>query len=369
MTTASPSDRVTTPPAGPGTLSAAATPSGAAPAGPGLLELVVHSMTMASERVLLVELRDPSGAELPAFDAGSHVDLHVGGMIRQYSLVNDNAERHRWLLGVLRQDDGRGGSAHVHDVLRVGGHVRVSAPRTMFRLEPAGGPVTLLAGGIGVTPLAAMAERLHRDRADFTLHHYARSAAARPLSEHLAGRPWADRVVAHHGDEGDSFRNDPDVPGAWTDGATLYLCGPAGFIEAGMERALAAGWPDDAVRAERFAAALKPTGPGAAGSGSGGLGGAANGPDPDGPFDVVAASTGERMRVEAGETIAEVLQRHGHHVELSCEMGICGSCLTGVLAGAPDHRDEVQTAAEHASNSMINVCCSRARCAELTLDI
>ncbi len=319
-----------------------------------LVDAVVHSMALAGDRVLLIELRAPTG-ELPGWQAGSHIDLHLSDsrgtpLIRQYSLLGSDADASRYLVAVLRERAGRGGSAAVHDRLRVGDRLRISAPRNTFPLAAAARSL-LVAGGIGITPMLAMADRLERDGADYELHAYSASMATMPLLEHAAGRPYAGRLVTHLSSTGDSMRaGAPPYLGAPGPGDALYVCGPPAFIDAVVGSAAAAGWPEESVHVERFELAepLELTGD---------------------AFAVVAASTGLRMPVAEDETIAEVLQRHGFEVFLSCEQGICGSCITGVLDGIPEHRDEVQSAAEHAANTQINICCSRSRTPTLVLDI
>ncbi|MDN3356308.1 PDR/VanB family oxidoreductase [Actinomadura sp. DC4] len=314
-----------------------------------LLDTVVHAQSRASDRTLLLELRSSGGGPLPAAEPGSHVDVHLesgsGPLVRQYSLL-DVTDRSRYLICVQHEPGGRGGSRHVHERLRVGDRLRVSAPRNTFRLEEAPHHAVLVGGGIGVTPLLAMAGALHARGASYELHCYARGAM--PLAEYAASRPFADRVRARSSADGDSVRAAPPDWRLTPDGV-VYACGPPGFLDAVTRHATAAGLPGSAVRTERFG----PAEPTAAG----------------GAFTVVAASTGERMTVAEDQTIAEVLERHGYGVVLSCEQGICGSCLTPVLEGVPDHRDEVQTPAEHASGTWINPCVSRALTAAITLEV
>lgn len=317
-----------------------------------LLDVVVERREPAGDRVLLIELRaaDPA-VPLPRFDAGSHIDLHLGELVRQYSLLGADDDPARYLIGVLRERAGRGGSAAVHDTLRVGERVRISPPRNTFPLDPGARHSVLVAGGIGVTPMIAMAERLHREGASFELHVYSSTSAAQPLREHVASRPWAGRVVAHHSAAGDSFRgNAPAVIPRPAPGLALYLCGPVGMIASATSFAAAAEWPRDAVHVERFERGEPLETAGDA-------------------FTVIAASTGQELPVGEQETIAEVLARHGYETFLSCEQGMCGSCITRVLAGVPDHRDEVQTPAEHAAGDRINICCSRSLTPVLELEI
>lgn len=309
-----------------------------------MIEVVVHAQTLASERALLLELRAAGGGPLPTADAGAHIDLHLSRLVRQYSLI-DTGSSDRYLICVQHEPYGRGGSTHVHRQLRVGDRLHISEPRNTFALEPESHHAVLLAGGIGVTPLLSMAAALNAAGGSFELHCYSRGAM--PLREYIEAQPYRDRTTFHDSGTGDSLRNgSPRLPAQ----SVVYACGPPGFLEAAAAHAATAGISAEAMRSERFQLEEPVDVSGDA-------------------FTVVAASSGERMAVTEDETIAGVLERHGYEVALSCEQGICGSCVTGVLAGIPDHRDEVQTAAEHAANTQINVCVSRSRSPILTLDI
>ncbi len=311
-------------------------------------EVVVHAQTRASDRALLLELRAAGGGQLPAAEPGGHVDLHLGRLIRQYSLV-DVGMTDRYLVCVQYEPEGSGGSRYVHQQVRVGDRLRVSAPRNTFGLDVGSHHAVLVAGGIGVTPLLAMAGALEARGASYELHLYARGEA--PLREYIESQPYRDRVSFHDTSSGSSLRSGGRP--AWTlspDDTIVYACGPSGFLEAVTGYASAAGIAAEAIRSERFTVEQPAD-----------LGGDA--------FTVVAASTGQRMVVGDGETIAEVLERNGYEVVLSCEQGICGSCLTGVCDGIPDHRDEVQSAAEHAASTQINICVSASRSAVITLNI
>ncbi|GAA4850716.1 PDR/VanB family oxidoreductase [Luteimicrobium xylanilyticum] len=318
---------------------------------PELLDVVVGRVVADGERVVLVELLPDGAGHLPPFEAGAHVDLHVGGFVRQYSLLGSDDDPDRYVVGVLRERAGRGGSAAVHDTVRPGTRLQVSAPRNTFALDPDAEHSVLVAGGIGLTPLVAMAERLHREGRSFELHVYTRSPGTLPLAAHLGSRPWRDRVVTHFSSYGDSFRgNAPAVVPRPRPGFALYVCGPLGLTASATACASALEWPRADVHVEHFERSVPVE-----------TGGEA--------FTVVAASSGRAMPVGEDETIAAVLQRHGYDVVLSCEQGICGSCLTGVVDGVPEHRDEVQTADEHAANTQVNVCCSRSQTPVLTLAV
>lgn len=317
------------------------------------LDTVVHSVTLAcpsgTSRVYELRAADPAD-RLPAFEAGAHIDVHLGpSLIRPYSLLNSPSDSGRYLICVRRDDTGRGGSTALHRNVTTGGRLRVSAPRNLFRLLPAQRYV-LVAGGIGVTPLLSMAEQLAEGGAEFVLHHYAAGEA--PLLEHIQKSGFAAQLRLHRSNLGDSIRaglptelRDPDPS------ALVYVCGPDGFMRHVTETATATGWRPDQLHVERFTPTLPQL------------------PEAEGEFSVNIASTGKSYPVPADRTIADVLTANGIPVTLSCEQGMCGACLTPVLSGTPDHRDEVQTDEERAANSHITICCSRARGGELVLGL
>jgi vanillate O-demethylase ferredoxin subunit len=326
------------------------------------LDVIVHSISLTSATSRSYELRAAAGGTLPSFEAGAHIDVHLGpSLVRPYSLCNSPQDNGRYLICVRRDDAGRGGSRTLHDDLTVGRRLRISPPRNHFPLVAAERHV-LVAGGIGITPLLSMAEALAARGASFVLHHYTSSAAEAPLLERLQSSAFGERTVIHHSDQGDSIRTglpaellvpEPDT--------AVYVCGPDGFMTHVVAKAAAAGWQPGQLHTERFA-------PGAPPSTGGGEGDGAKA-EVATAFTVRIASTGTAYPVPADRTIAEVLTAHGVEVELSCEQGICGACLTTVLAGEPDHRDEVQTPDERAAGDRITICCSRARTPELLLGL
>jgi vanillate O-demethylase ferredoxin subunit len=316
------------------------------------IDVVVHAVSAVSDRAMLVDLRRPEGRSLPAFEAGSHIDLHVDGLVRQYSILSSPLDAERYLVCIQRESEGRGGSVRLHNELHEGVRLRISEPRSMFPLAPSTTHSVLVGGGIGITPLLAMAETLTARNQPFELHCYARSQDAQPLREYIQARPFSGKTTFHASDEGDSARD--RLPASLTDaaeGTTVYVCGPAGFIDHITAAALAAGWAPERVRAERFQRSTELT------------------HTNDSDFVVHAASTGADYRVAAGQSIAQVLQANGIETSLSCEQGMCGSCLTDVLAGIPDHRDEVQTEVEKRTNVQLTICCSRSLTPRLELNI
>jgi vanillate monooxygenase ferredoxin subunit len=297
------------------------------------------------------ELVKPDGSALPGFSAGSHIDVQVpGGLTRQYSLCNDAAEQHRYRIAVLRDPASRGGSTGMHDALKEGDTLQISEPRNHFPLVHAERTL-LFAGGIGVTPLLSMAQRLAHIGADFRMHYCTRSAERTAFRDEIAASAYADRVDFHH-DDGDAAQKLQleQVIAKPQAGTHLYVCGPTGFIDWVVKTADRLGWPKDQVHLEYFGAAPQDT----AG---------------DRAFQVKIASSGETYEVGASETVVQALQKHGIEILTSCEQGVCGTCITRVLQGECDHRDLYFTDEEKAQNDQFTPCCSRAKSAVLVLDL
>ena len=314
---------------------------------------VVYALTRAAIDTLLIELRHPEpGGRLPEAQAGDHIDLRFDGYLRQYSLCSPTTDG-RYLICVKRERPGRGGSAALHERLHVADTVQVSGPRSRFPLVR-GERTLLLAAGIGITPLLAMAETLWREAAAFDLWFYAPDRERAPLVEYVAARPYAERVHLRLSSLGQSARTSlPEELDHADPGTQIYVCGPNGFMEHVRAQARKAGWPDGQVHQETFALDAE----------------ASAALSEGGEFRVRVASSGRTYPVPSGSSIADVLQAGGVDLDLSCEQGICGACLTPVLAGVPDHRDEVLSDAERAANDRMTICCSRAHTAELTLDL
>lgn len=317
-----------------------------------LLPVIVDAMSRQGAGNMALELVSADGAQLPAFEAGAHVDLHLpGGLVRQYSIASTPADLSRYVLCVRRQAASRGGSACVHERLRVGDTLAISTPRNLFALQP-GAHHVLVAGGIGVTPLLAMAQQLHARGASFELHYYTRSRSEVAFERLLQERLGPQHVQVHCGDEGRHARQ--HLPAALQAGGAdhqLYLCGPAAFMEHIAAAARAHGWAAERIHSEAFAP------PAAIVQGDG----------DDAGFEVELASSGQVFAIPPDRTIAAVLQEAGVALSLSCEMGMCGACLTDVVNGIPDHRDSVQSAQEKRSNRQMTLCCSRSHSARLVL--
>lgn len=302
-------------------------------------------------------LLEPLGEHSPLTpSAGSHVDVHLpNNMVRQYSLIQVQDEQRDYRICVQLDSNSRGGSRTIHEQVNVGDVLTISPPRSNFSLLEDAKHALLLAGGVGITPLISMAHQLHRERVPFELHVYAKDETDLPLRDHLHTCDFRMSVFTHYSGDGDSFRfQSPRALASPPSSSALYVCGPTGFVETARERAAEHGWAPDSVIVERFTSAHRTETPGQS---------------TEQAFTVVAASTGQRLDVPPEESIADVLERHGYDTGRSCGQGYCGSCLTRVVSGKPDHRDDFQSADEQATNSHINICCSRSFTPELTLDI
>jgi vanillate monooxygenase ferredoxin subunit len=297
------------------------------------------------------ELARVDGGALPAFSAGSHIDVQLpGGLTRQYSLCNDSGEQHRYRIAVLRDPASRGGSVAMHDKVHEGDVIQISAPRNHFPLQHAQRSL-LFAGGIGVTPLLCMAQRLAAINADFGMHYATRSAERTAFHGEIMASAFANKVCFHH-DDGDAAQvlNVPEALGAFDAGTHIYICGPGGFINHVVQVAQGMGWPASHIHLEYFAAAPQDH-------------------SADAAFDVKIASTGKTCTVPAGESVVQALAKHGIEILTSCEQGVCGTCITRVLEGEPDHRDLYFTDEEKAKNDQFTPCCSRSRTPVLVLDL
>ncbi|WP_353941521.1 PDR/VanB family oxidoreductase [Streptomyces sp. HUAS MG91] len=307
------------------------------------LELLVRRMTWEAEGVLSVELAHPDGKPLPGWAPGAHIDVHVGGQVRQYSLCGDPDATGTYRIGVLNEPSSRGGSRHVHTALRPGQSVTVSEPRNHFALEDAGGHV-FVAGGIGITPILAMAREAARRGARWRLVYGGRSRASMAFTEELAALGGDVTLVPQdelgHIDLAAALDGLPDD-------TLVYCCGPEPLLAA-----VEAACPAEALRVERFSAPVVERAP------------------DDGEFEVECRTSGLTLTVGADTSVLEAAEQAGLDVASSCRDGICGSCETRVLDGAVDHRDFLLSEAEHAANASMMICVSRcAAGSRLVLDL
>jgi vanillate O-demethylase ferredoxin subunit len=317
-----------------------------------LLDVRVAHKTPEAQGITSFELVAADGQPLPIFDAGAHIDVHVpGGLVRQYSLCNPPGERQRYLICVLRDAVSRGGSVAMHDGLAVGATLKISAPRNHFPLLESARRSILFAGGIGVTPIIAMAERLQSLGAAFDLHYCTRSASRTAFLGRLRASAFADKVDFHF-DDGPAQQklNLAQTLETPQPGTHLYVCGPNGFLDAIRATARDHGWSDEQIHFEYFA-------------------GAPTHSADDTSFEVEIKSSGQVFRIEAAETVTQVLAANHILISTSCEQGVCGTCLTRVLEGEVEHKDLYLTPEEQAANDQFLPCCSRAKSGRLVLDL
>lgn len=315
---------------------------------PATFTVIVDRIHVEAMDTVSIELRASDSAPLPAFDAGSHISLHLpNGIVRSYSLVNATGNRDRYILGVLRARDSQGGSAFVHEKLRTGDSILISEPRNNFPLDESGERFVLIAGGIGITAIYSMAQRLVALGKSVEMLYCCRSR------EHAA---WLEPIQALglslklHFDA--QAGGPPDLRGFLDerDRATrFYCCGPTPMLSAFESACAENGYTHAHI--ERFSA------------------------DPSGlkdaqvaGYEVQLGRSGKVVRVEAGARLLDVLRAEGIDVQSSCEQGICGSCETSVIEGDIDHRDSVLSESERAEGKTMMICVSGCKRGRLVLD-
>ena len=314
------------------------------------IKVVVRRREEQGHGVLVLDLASVEGAPLPPFEAGAHVDVHLGeGLVRQYSLAGKPGDRSTYRLGILKDPKSRGGSVAAHERLTEGTEVRIGVPRNHFPLDMEAAHTVLVGGGIGITPMIAMAHALSEAGKSFELHYCGRTRASCAFLDELTRGVFASRVHPHFDDEAAAQRLDLDaVLGKAAQHTHVYVCGPSGFMDWVIGEARRLGLPEAQIHKEYFQVEADTSG---------------------GAFDVVAKKSGKTVRVEQGRSIVDALATVGIKVQVSCEQGVCGTCLCNVLDGVPDHRDIFRTDEEKADNDQMLLCCSRAKSDTLVLEI
>lgn len=318
------------------------------------LKARLHSMTWLAQGVLEFDFRPADDAVWPAAVAGSHIDVVLpDDVIRSYSLTNRPGENHRFVIGVNRDPASRGGSRYLHEEMRVGQIVQISLPRNSFPLVESARHSVFIAGGIGVTPLWSMAHRLSELGRPWEFHYSARSrdnAAFVDDLVSLAERTGNKVQLTFDGGVKERMLDIQALVGTCADDAEVYCCGPVPMLQA-FEAACATRDPST-VHREYFAAPAS-----------------AAPAQADGEFKVVLAKSQQTIVVEPQTSILDALLNAGIDVPYSCAAGVCRACETRVLSGTPDHRDLSLSPQEQASGATMLICCSRAKSAELVLDL
>jgi tetrachlorobenzoquinone reductase len=316
-----------------------------------MMQVRVRRISYEAETINSYELVTPGGRELVPFTAGSHIDLHLpNGMIRSYSLVNDQSECHRYVIAVNKDAVSRGGSSFIHEKLRVGDIITISHPKNNFGLQENVLHSVLIAGGIGITPLLAMIRRLVALGRSCELHYAARTRRAAAFLDVLDALRCGTQAKVHLNfdqEQGGRMLRLPAIVNEAPPDAHLYCCGPAPMLEAFV--AATADRPSGQVHVEHFQAKEKAAA--------------------DGGFEVRLARSNRTIAVEAGKTILDALLDAGIAVNYACTEGVCGTCETRVIEGIPDHRDLFLGKDEQAANRTMMICCSGAKSRTLVLDL
>jgi ferredoxin-NADP reductase len=318
------------------------------------LRLVVSRRWTGAEGVVVLEMRDPAGAELPAWSPGAHVDVKLpGGLDRQYSLCGDPHDRMQWRIGVLREPDGRGGSRYLHDFVHQGVELDVRGPRNNFELVPSPRYV-FIAGGIGITPILPMVAAAEESAAQWELHYGGRTRMSMAFVEVLEGlgaKTGRPRSVNLWPQDQVGLIDLKGVLGTPRADTVIYCCGPEPLLKAVEAQVAAASWPRGSLHVERFA-------PKEQGS-----------PVLLTSFEVELAFSGMTITVPPEKSILEVAEAAGAFVLASCKEGTCGTCETTVLAGEVDHRDSILGPEEQKRGDTMYICVSRAASPKLVLDL
>jgi len=312
------------------------------------LTLRIRSHREGAHGVAVLTLEDPTGAPLPSWEPGAHVDLHLGGdTVRQYSLCGTPADHASWRVAVLRDPNTRGGSSYVHDSLRDGDLVRVRGPRNNYPLVPARQYI-FIAGGIGITPLIPMIRAAQAADARWTLHYGGRNRASMAFLEELTSVDGGEVSTYPHDEVG--LLPLTDILGAGSTDTLVYCCGPGVLLDA-VEEHCAQHWPAESLHVERFSPRTR------------------DDAEPNRAFEVELAASGTTVVVPADLSILQAVEAAGIDVPSSCHEGTCGTCETAVLDGDVDHRDSLLSPAEQAANESMFICVSRARSRRLVLDL
>lgn len=312
--------------------------------------MVVESMGAVAQEVLHIRLRPLDGAPVPQWQAGAHIDLQCGGaeMSRQYSLCGDPGDPSALEIAVLREPAGRGGSEWIHTRLRVGDHLTVHGPRNHFRFDETARRVILISGGIGITPIMAMAQSARRLGIDYQLHYCGRSRSSMAFLDALAAT-HGERLHVYASQDGPraNFSELLAVPDAATQ---IYACGPQQMLEALTESTRQ--WPADALRVEHFLRRVQ-----------------AQDASQHRPFTAELRDSGLTIAVRADQSLLDALRQANIDVQSDCQEGLCGSCEVRVISGEVDHRDSVLTRGERLANDKMMSCCSRACGDSLVIDL
>jgi len=314
------------------------------------LNLKISSIELVAEDVLTIELEPIDDNLLPNYKPGSHIDIHISSnLIRKYSICTKDLSQEKYRLAILREQNSKGGSAKIFKDFKLNQIIKTSMPICNFNLESSDKKSYLFAGGIGITPILSMAYALDYKGANFELYYFCRSKGKAAFYKEIVDSKFSNNTYVYFDSDtkGIRFQKEKLLQGLAVD-THIYICGPTGFMDFIKTQAIDCGYSSSQIHTEYFKSNVEKNGA---------------------SFKVYAKKSGLSIDVLENQTIAQALHSIGIKVELSCEHGVCGTCLTPVLEGIPEHRDLYQTEEEKEKNLFITPCCSRARTNSLVLNI
>ncbi|MFC9839146.1 PDR/VanB family oxidoreductase [Rhodococcus sp. NPDC127530] len=313
-----------------------------------VLHLIVDEVRRECDDVLTLSLIDSAGDDLPEWEAGAHIDIHLpGDMVRQYSLHSDPGDRSRYEVAILRDPNSRGGSQYIHDEINKGAALTTSHPRNNFPLESAE-EYLFIAGGIGITPILPMMGAATSQQRPHRLIYAGRSRTNMAFADQLGDQDNVQLCVSGEG----ARMNVDDLLGAHLGpGVHIYSCGPHHLLDAVTARCAELGMAKQ-LHVEHFSGTV-----------------VVLDPDAEVAFEVELTRSGKTLTVAPDQTILDAVLACGIKAPNSCAEGVCGSCETTVFEGEVDHRDHILDEDEQAENDVMMICCSRARSGRLVLDL
>lgn len=316
-----------------------------------LRSVVVAKKAIEAHNMISLELVDPSGAELPVFSAGAHVDVTIpGGIVRQYSLCNSASERHRYIIGVWKDANSRGGSKALHELVNEGDTLQVGLPRNRFNVPGDVKRAILLARGIGVTPMLSIADHMKTQGIPFELHYVFALMSPDSFQRTIEGSNFAENTKYYlEATEQNQLLNAAVLLADQPDHTHLLICGADWWLDPIVNAAKQKGWLDERIHIERFA-------------------GKAAAPILDKVFEVKIASTGAVFKIPGDKSVVGFLEENGVKIPTSCEQGMCGTCKVKILEGEADHRDK-RLSPEQRADGYFLACVSRAKSSMLVLDL
>ncbi|MFY9657763.1 MAG: PDR/VanB family oxidoreductase [Methylocystis sp.] len=313
--------------------------------------VIVAKKNLEAHNMMSFELVDAHGGELPPFSAGSHIDVTIpGNIVRQYSICNSPKERNRYVIGVWKDGNSRGGSVALHDAVNVGDRLEISLPRNRFRVPKNATRAILLARGIGVTPILSIADDLKTRGVPFELHYVYALMAPNAFSGFIGASSFAENTTYYlESSKDNQLLNPATLVADRPDDTQLFICGADWWMDPIVSLAKQKGWSDERIHIERFTAKLAA-------------------PVLDKVFEVKIASTGAVYKIPGDKTVTAFLEENGVKIPTSCEQGVCGTCKIKVLEGEIDHRDKRLTPEQKAEGYFL-ACVSRGKSDLLVLDL